>query len=100
MILKTLWRRRTRSLLTILGIAIGVAAVVALGAMARGMTVNYATSIAVDNDLLVIQTNAFDPLFSSLDEEDCAAHRGDPGRRDRSSRASTPGSPQRRCRSF
>ncbi len=69
MILKTLWRRRTRSLLTILGIAIGVAAVVALGAMARGMTMNYATSIAVDNDLLVIQANAFDPLFSSLDED-------------------------------
>jgi len=79
MILKTLWRRRTRSLLTILGIAIGVAAVVALGAMARGMTVNYATSIAVNNDLLVLQANAFDPLFSSLDEEDARRIEAIPG---------------------
>lgn len=79
MILRTLWRRRTRTLLTILGIAIGVASVVALGAMAKGMTVNYATAIAVDNDLLVIQANAFDPLFSSLDEEDAQRIRAIPG---------------------
>jgi len=43
------------------------------------MTVNYATSIAVDNDLLVIQANAFDPLFSSLDEEDAQRIAAIPG---------------------
>ena len=69
MILKNLWRRPTRSLLTILGIAIGVAAVVALGAMAEGMVKNYGTAIGTSTDLLVIQANALDPLFSSLDEE-------------------------------
>jgi ABC-type antimicrobial peptide transport system permease subunit len=69
MILRNLWRRPTRSLLTILGIAVGVAAVVALGAMAEGMVKNYGTSIGLSNDLLVIQANALDPLFSNLDEE-------------------------------
>ena len=43
------------------------------------MTVNYATSIAVNNDLLVIQANAFDPLFSSLDEEDARRIEAIPG---------------------
>ena len=69
MILKNLWRRATRSLLTILGIAIGVAAVVSLGALAEGMVKNYGSAVGVNNDLLVIQANAFDPLFSSLDDQ-------------------------------
>lgn len=69
MVFKNLWRRPMRSLLTILGIAIGVAAVVSLGAMAEGMVQNYGTVIGVSNDLLVLQANAFDPLFSSLDEQ-------------------------------
>jgi ABC-type antimicrobial peptide transport system permease subunit len=69
MIFKNLWRRATRSILTILGIAIGVAAVVALGAMAEGMIRNYGTAVGLNNDLLVTQSNALDALFSSLDEE-------------------------------
>ena len=73
MILKTLWRRRTRSLLTILGIAIGVAAVIALGAMAEGMMKNYGDH-RVHNDLLVMQADAMDPIFSSLDETRRSAH--------------------------
>jgi ABC-type antimicrobial peptide transport system permease subunit len=69
MVFKNLWRRPTRSLLTILGIAIGVAAVVSLGAMAEGMIKNYGTAVGVSNDLLIIQANALDALFSSLDEQ-------------------------------
>ena len=68
MILKNLIRRPMRSLLTLLGIAIGVAAVVSLGAMAQGMLVNYGSAIGVSNDLLVIQADALDPLFSALDD--------------------------------
>lgn len=68
MIMKNLIRRPTRSLLTLLGIAIGVAAVVALGAMAQGMLVNYGSAVGVSNDLLVIQADALDPLFSALDD--------------------------------
>lgn len=69
MILKTLWRRATRSLLTVLGIAIGVAAVVALGAMAQGIVKNYGSALGLSNDLLVTQANTYDVIFSSLDEE-------------------------------
>jgi ABC-type antimicrobial peptide transport system permease subunit len=68
MVLKNLLRRPMRTLLTLLGIAIGVAAVVALGAMAQGMVVNYGSAIGLSNDLLVIQANALDPLFSALDD--------------------------------
>ncbi len=37
MIVKNLWRRKTRTLLTLLGIAVGVAAVVALSAFGEGI---------------------------------------------------------------
>lgn len=69
MILNTLLRRATRSLLTVLGIAIGVAAVVALGAMAQGIAKNYGNALGLSNELLVTQANAYDVVFSSLDEE-------------------------------
>ena len=68
MVFRNLWRRPVRTLLTMLGIAIGVAAVVALGALANGMMANYNSSIGLSNDLLVAQANAYDVLFSSLDE--------------------------------
>ncbi|MEZ4730957.1 MAG: ABC transporter permease [Caldilineaceae bacterium] len=68
MILKNLLRRATRSLLTIAGIAVGVAAVVALGAMAQGIAKNYTSAVGLSNDLLVTQANAYDIVFSSLDE--------------------------------
>lgn len=68
MVLKNLLRRATRSLLTIAGIAVGVAAVVALGAMADGIAKNYTNAVGLSNDLLVTQANAYDVVFSSLDE--------------------------------
>jgi len=37
LLIKNLWRRRTRTLLTALGIAVGVAAVVVLSAFGEGM---------------------------------------------------------------
>ena len=68
MILRNLWRRGTRSLLTILGIAVGVAAVVALGAIGNGMAASYGGALRLNNDVLVSQANAVDVAFSSLDE--------------------------------
>ncbi len=68
MILKNLLRRATRSLLTVIGIALGVAAVVSLGAMAKGMAVNYGNVIGVSNDLLITQANSLDVAFSNLDQ--------------------------------
>ena len=69
MIFKNLWRRRTRSGLTVLGIAIGVAAVVALGAIAQGISQNYGHILGASNDLLVTQANSYDAILSTLDEE-------------------------------
>ena len=69
MILKNLWRRRTRSFLTVLGIAIGVAAVVALSTIADAFLENYGGAVGLSNDLLISQANAFDVAFSNLDED-------------------------------
>lgn len=69
MILKNLTRRSVRSGLTLLGIAIGVAAVVALGSIAEGMSTNFALVVGGgSNDLLITQAGAMDPAFSSIDE--------------------------------
>lgn len=43
MVLRTLWRRKTRTLLSWLGITIGIATVVALSAMAEGFLSNYSS---------------------------------------------------------
>ena len=69
MILKSLRRRLVRTALTILGIATGVAAVVALGALAEGIAVNYGSSLAFNSQILVTQANKFDVVFSNLDED-------------------------------
>ncbi len=69
MILKNLTRRSVRSGLTLLGIAIGVAAVVALGSIAKAISSNFALVVGgSSNDLLITQAEAMDPAFSSLDE--------------------------------
>ena len=55
MVIKNLWRRKTRTFLTIIGIAIGVAAVVALGAIAEGMIESYASMLTnPDADITVM----------------------------------------------
>ncbi len=67
-ILHNLWRRFIRSFLTVLGIAVGVASVVSLGAMANGLASNYDGALGLSNDLLITQKNAYDVVFSNLDE--------------------------------
>nr|MBC8450190.1 ABC transporter permease [Chloroflexota bacterium] len=68
MIFKNLFRRKTRTLLTVLAIAVGVAAVVALGAMAEGLVENYTGLVSSsDADLLVMQADAMDVAFSAVD---------------------------------
>jgi len=69
MIIKNLWRRRTRSFLTILGIAIGVAAVVALSTIADAFLQNFGSAVGLNNDLLISQANALDVSMSNLDED-------------------------------
>ena len=69
MILKNLWRRRTRSFLTVLGIAIGVAAVVALSTIADAFLENFGGAVGLSNDLLISQANTLDVSMSNLDED-------------------------------
>lgn len=69
-ILKSLLRRKTRTLLTMAGVAIGVAAIVALGAMAEGLVEGYSTLGGGSGaDLLVTQADSIDIAFSAVDEE-------------------------------
>jgi ABC-type antimicrobial peptide transport system permease subunit len=69
MIFKNLLRRKTRTLLTVIGIAIGVAAVVALGALAEGFINSYTTILTSSGaDVIVSQGDAADLLFSAVDE--------------------------------
>ncbi|MBN1935533.1 MAG: ABC transporter permease [Anaerolineae bacterium] len=70
MIIKSLFRRKTRTLLTAFGIAIGVAAVVALGALAEGFISGYsAMGSGSGADILVMQDDALDIMFSAVDQE-------------------------------
>ena len=41
MLVRNLWRRKTRTILTLLGIAVGIAAIVTLVALSRGVAANY-----------------------------------------------------------
>ena len=70
MLIKNLWRRRTRTLLTALGVAIGVAAVIALTAFGEGMADGFQGVMAASEaDLTVGQKDAMMLLFSSVDAE-------------------------------
>jgi ABC-type antimicrobial peptide transport system permease subunit len=69
MILGNLLRRRTRTFLTVLGVAIGVAAVVSMSAMAEGFINSYTTMLSSSGaDVIVAQKDAGDILFSAVDD--------------------------------
>ncbi len=69
MVIKNLLRRKTRTLLTILGIGIGVAAIITLGALADSLEVGYGAMLSGSKaDLVLSQPNSFDISYSSVDE--------------------------------
>jgi ABC-type antimicrobial peptide transport system permease subunit len=69
MVLKNLLRRKTRTFLTLLGIAIGVASVVALGAIAEGFINSYSTILSSSGaDIILAQSDAADILLSAVDD--------------------------------
>ena len=69
MILKNLFRRKARTLLTALGIAIGVAAIVGLSALAEGMSSGYDSMLSGSKaDLVLSQPNVMDITYSTVDE--------------------------------
>jgi ABC-type antimicrobial peptide transport system permease subunit len=70
MTIRSLLRRRTRTVLTVAGVAIGVAAIIALGAFAEGLIEGYgALGTGSGADLLVAQAESIDLAFSAVDEE-------------------------------
>ncbi len=74
LVFKNLFRQRVRTLLTILGIAIGVATVVALGAITGGLKGSSGEFIhASGADLMVAQEGASDLSFSAVPEADVRA---------------------------
>ncbi len=69
-ILKNITRRKTRTLLTVLGIAVGVAMIVALGAMGEGLRTGYVSMFSGSGaDLVMIQKGSFDITMSGVDQE-------------------------------
>ena len=69
MVFKNLFRRKGRTILTLLGISIGVAAIVALGAVARGMQAGFtAMTRGSQADLVLTQADTLSALLSSVDE--------------------------------
>jgi len=70
MFLKNLLRRKVRTLLTVIGIGIGVAAIVALGALANALEFGYGNMLRGSKaDLILSQPNTFDISYSQVDEE-------------------------------
>ncbi len=70
MILKNLWFRRTRTLLTILGIAVGVAAVVALSSFGEGFASGFEKALSsASADLTVAKRDASIVVMSAVDED-------------------------------
>ena len=70
MVWKTLWRRKARTLLTLGGIAIGIAVVVALLALSDGMVGQISGMVTGSGaDLTLMQAGVADMSFSALDEQ-------------------------------
>jgi ABC-type antimicrobial peptide transport system permease subunit len=70
LISKNLTRRKTRTLLTAAGIAVGVAMIVALGAMGEGLRTGYMSMFAGSGaDLVLMRKGSFDISMSAVDED-------------------------------
>jgi ABC-type antimicrobial peptide transport system permease subunit len=69
-ILKNITRRKTRTLLTVSGIAVGVATIVALGAMGEGLRTGYVSMFSGSGaDLVMIQKGSYDITMSGVDQD-------------------------------
>jgi ABC-type antimicrobial peptide transport system permease subunit len=70
MVLRNLWRRKVRTLLTVAGIAIGIAVVVALLVVAEGLAGQINDMMSGSGaEITVMQAEVADMQFSILDEE-------------------------------
>ena len=79
-IFKNLFRRKTRTLLTVLGIAVGVSMIVALGAIGEGLRSGYASMFGGSGaDLTLMQADSYDITMSGVDEQAVADIAAVPG---------------------
>jgi ABC-type lipoprotein release transport system permease subunit len=70
MIRKNLLRRKARTLLTVLGISIGVAAMILLGSLADGLDIGYTEMLTGSQaDLVLSQPQAFDVGYSAVEAD-------------------------------
>jgi ABC-type antimicrobial peptide transport system permease subunit len=68
-ILASLFRRKGRTMLTLLGISIGIAAIVALGAMAQGLKKGFVSMTqGSEADFVLSQADSMSALISNVDE--------------------------------
>jgi len=67
MTIRNLFRRRGRSLLTVVGVGLGVMAVVAIGGLTDGFIAGFA-AIATETDLMVMEADVSDLEFSAIEE--------------------------------
>ncbi len=69
-VFKNLFRRQTRTVLTVLGIAVGVSMIVALGAIGEGLRTGYASMFGGSGaDLTLMQKGSYDITMSGVDEQ-------------------------------
>ena len=77
LIVRNLVRHRMRSLLTMVGIGIGITTVIALGAITSGLKASSQELAHIGGaDFMVAQKGAADMTFSTLEEDDVAIVRG------------------------
>jgi len=70
MIFKNLLRRKARTIITVLGISIGVMAIISLGALADGLQAGYNSMLSGSRaDLVLGQPDAMDISYSSVEEK-------------------------------
>jgi ABC-type antimicrobial peptide transport system permease subunit len=68
-IFKNLLRRKGRTVLTILGVGVGVTAIIMLGALAEGFQAGYSAMLMGSKaDLVISQPDAMDISYSAVDE--------------------------------
>jgi len=68
-IFRNLLRRKTRTLISVVGISIGVAAIILLGALSKGLEAGYSSILTgAKADLILSQPDAIELSYSSVDE--------------------------------
>ena len=69
LIFRNLWRQKVRNLLTLVGISIGIATIIALGSISSGLERGVEASLKTgETDFSIGQANASDLLFSAIAE--------------------------------